>query len=76
MKLLIVLVTLLLLNSPAYAYIDPGTGSFIIQGIIASFLSVVFTCKMYWQRIKNYFSKNKNLETPTINDDSLNKDSQ
>lgn len=38
--------------SPAYAYLDPGTGSMIIQMAIAGVLSAVFTMKMYWYRIK------------------------
>ena len=43
----------LLSTSPAYAYLDPGTGSMILQMTIAGILSVAFTLKMYWYRIKN-----------------------
>jgi len=32
-------VYLLIISSNAYAYLDPGTGSIIIQGLIAAFLS-------------------------------------
>ena len=39
-------------TAPAYAYLDPGTGSMIIQMAIAGFLSALFTIKMYWYRIK------------------------
>lgn len=38
--------------TPAHAYLDPGTGSMIIQMAIAGFLSALFTIKMYWYRIK------------------------
>jgi len=45
----------------AYAYIDPGTGSYVIQMIIAAALGVLFTIKSFWSKIKslfiNYFSK-------------------
>ncbi len=36
---------------PAHAYIDPGTGSFVIQGIIAAVVGAGFAIKMYWKRI-------------------------
>lgn len=49
------------LPGKTYAYIDPGTGSYVIQIIIAAALGVLFTIKSFWSRIKsffiNYFSK-------------------
>lgn len=42
---------------PALAYVDPGTGSFIFQILIAFGLSTAFAVKMYWKRIKSYFTK-------------------
>ena len=45
----------------AYAYLDPGTGSYVFQVLIATFIGALFTIKMYWQKIKhaivNLFSK-------------------
>ncbi len=38
--------------APAYAYIDPGTGSFVIQGIIAAVVGVGVAVRMFWGRIK------------------------
>lgn len=38
-------------------YIDPGTGSIILQGIIAGVLGVLFFIKGYWVKIKRMFSK-------------------
>ena len=35
----------------AHAYIDPGTGSFVIQGIIAAVVGAGFAIKVYWHRI-------------------------
>jgi hypothetical protein len=49
-------VVLLLVSAPASAYIDPGTGSFLVQGIIAAVLGAAMVIKMYWQRIKSVFS--------------------
>ena len=36
----------------AYAYIDLGTGSYILQMLIAGFLGILFSLKIYWGRIK------------------------
>ena len=42
----------LLRPAPAHAYIDPGTGSFVIQGIIAAVVGAGVALKMFWGRIK------------------------
>ena len=36
----------------AYAYLDPGTGSYILQMLIAGFLGILFSLKIYWGKIK------------------------
>lgn len=40
------------LSSPAYAYIDMGTGSMVFQMLAAGFVGFLFTVKMYWFSIK------------------------
>jgi hypothetical protein len=37
-----------------YAYIDPGTGSYVFQIIIAAFVAVSFMVKIYWLKIKGF----------------------
>jgi hypothetical protein len=48
----------------AYAYIDLGTGSYILQILIATVLGVIVTLKTFWTKIKTFFIslflKNKN----------------
>ena len=39
-----------------HAYIDPGTGSYIIQMMIGGLLGATFALKIYWKKIKAYFS--------------------
>jgi len=39
------------------AYLDPGTGSFLLQLLLATFLGGLFMIKTYWKRIKNFFSR-------------------
>ncbi len=46
----------------AYAYIDPGTGSYVIQLIIAGLVGVGFAVKVYWGRIKSFFSRSPSGE--------------
>lgn len=41
-------------------YIDPGTGSYIVQIIIAAVLGVIFYFKTAWKRIKSFFSGKDN----------------
>lgn len=44
----------LLFPGEADAYLDPGTGSYIIQLVIAGLLGVSFTIKLYWKRIRGF----------------------
>ncbi|MBT3232561.1 MAG: hypothetical protein HN356_07075 [Calditrichaeota bacterium] len=39
----------------AFAYLDPGTGSYIFQLIIAGALGAMFTLKIFWAKIKVFF---------------------
>ena len=57
---------LILLPARSYAYIDPGTGSFVVQMLIAAVLGAFFALKMYWQRLRTFFSKllAKKMEDP------------
>lgn len=64
----VVLAGLLLLISThdAHAYIDPGTGSYILQLLIAGLVGALFAVKIYWGKIKaflsNLFSKGQEGE--------------
>lgn len=37
------------------AYIDPGTGSLVIQTVIAGFLGALLAIKMGWSKIRGFF---------------------
>lgn len=49
-----VLLCLLLLPKEAHAYIDPATGSYITQIIIAALVGGLFVIKQYYARIKAF----------------------
>ena len=44
------------LLTPAFAYLDPGTGSIILQAIIGAFAVAGATISVYWQRVRSFFS--------------------
>jgi len=48
---------LILAVQDTYAYIDPGTGSYLLQLMLAGLLGLAFTIKIYWQKIKMFFLK-------------------
>jgi len=41
--------------APAYAYLDPGTGSMIVQSIAAIVLTAGAMAGVFWKAIKNFF---------------------
>ena len=56
-----------LFSNNAYAYLDPGSGSIILQVLIAFLAAVGTFISIYWKKLKNFISnllqiikKNKN----------------
>jgi hypothetical protein len=41
----------------AYAYLDPGTASMLLQGLIGGIAAAAAVGAIYWQRVKNAFSR-------------------
>ncbi len=41
----------------AHAYLDPGTGSFIIQVVIAAVAGISFSLKIYWKKMAGQLSR-------------------
>ena len=42
----------IIFSKNVYAYLDPGTGSYFIQMIIASVIGGLFALKIFWMKIK------------------------
>jgi hypothetical protein len=51
--------SVLLLSSDAYAYLDPGTGSLILQGLLAAIAAAAAAAALYWNRILLFFGIRK-----------------
>ncbi len=49
----------------AHAYIDPGTGSILVQGLIAAIAAIGVTLKLYWHKITRLFGRRSGNEQAT-----------
>ena len=60
--LLISLAMVIVFYDYALAYIDPATGSYILQIVLAGILGALFTLKIFWKKIRIAISRlfNKN----------------
>lgn len=45
-----------------FLYLDPGSGSYLIQVIIAAVLGVGFFFRNFWYKIKSFFTGSKKEE--------------
>jgi hypothetical protein len=50
------------LASP-HAYLDPGSGSFLLQLLIAALLGGLFLLKAYWGKISAFFRRVTNRQS-------------
>jgi len=52
---------------PAFAYIDPGSGSAIMSAIIGFFVATSLAIKTYWYKIKSLFTRNSEVTVSHAN---------
>ena len=57
MLIYLIVLLCLLIQAPAMAYIDPGSGSYLFQVTIAALLGGLYAIKLYWQSLKAWFNK-------------------
>lgn len=53
------LIALLWNASPAYAYLDPGTGSIILQGLLGALAAISVVVSLYWRRMLRFLGLSK-----------------
>jgi hypothetical protein len=53
--LLLLTLLLLVLPSIAHAYLDPGTGSYVVQLLMGSLLGGLFALGVFWRRVVAFF---------------------
>ena len=60
-RIMIISAVLAIINlsfpSNTYAYLDPGTGSYLIQMLLAALLGGLFAIKLFWRKIRDFFKK-------------------
>lgn len=60
MKRILMVATMgLLLSKEAHAYLDPGSASLWVQGIVAAVAAVAATARIWWGHIKSKFKGKK-----------------
>jgi len=42
-------------SAAANAYLDPGTGSILVQSLLAGIAGAAAVVSLYWQRLKRFF---------------------
>ena len=47
----------ILISVNASAYIDPGSGSILLQALIGGLAAAGATLSIYWEKLKSFFSK-------------------
>lgn len=68
---LFVLFFLSVLVENAYAYLDFGTGSYVLQMLFASFIGIVVVMKNHLQWVKQLFKRKKDVNSEIDNEENI-----
>ena len=68
------LVLVLILTDVAQAYLDPGTGSFLIQFLLAGLFGVILSIRIFWGSVKSGLLRLLGKKKDEPNDKPYNKD--
>lgn len=55
--IVIITLSIIVLSKKAHAYLDPGTGSYVIQVLLAVLFGSILSIKIFWNRIKVFIDK-------------------
>lgn len=53
----LIIIYLICSTSHAHAYLDPGTGSIILQAILGFIAAAAATVSIYWEKFKSMINK-------------------
>jgi len=51
-------------GQPAHAYLDPGTGSILIQMLLGGVAGGIVIAKLYWHRLTSFFKRDQKDSEP------------
>jgi hypothetical protein len=54
----------LILAPQAFAYLDPGTGSLIVQSVVAALAAAGFALRLYWRRVQYWLGRSTKRPDP------------
>jgi hypothetical protein len=57
LKAALIAAGILLWAAPAYAYLDPATGSILLQGLLAGVAGLMVVLRLYWGRVTAFFRR-------------------
>lgn len=55
-------------------YIDPGSGSYLVQAIVAAILGFLFYFKTIWWKLRSFFTKDRRDKSSPENSKSKEKE--
>lgn len=65
MRIVIILPLMMLIPSHSYAYLDPGTGSMVLQIILGGIAGLALFGRIFWRKLRAaLFNKNRNPSEP------------
>ena len=56
-KLYMMIIIQVMLIENVFAYLDPGTMSYMLQVLMMVFIGGIVAIKTFWQNIKSFFSR-------------------
>jgi len=62
-QFVVLLLAIIAYCRPAQAYVDLGTGSYIVQVSIAAVAGALFSVKMIWTRFRNRLGRSRSNDT-------------
>ena len=57
-------------SPPAHAYLDPGTGSIVLQVILGGIAGVLVAGKLYWSKLKQLVGRDRSEKASQRTDES------
>jgi len=58
----LIIAFLVLITEPVFAYLDPGTGSMLLQVILGGIAAVGVALKLFWHKIRVALGRSKKPE--------------
>ena len=67
--LLLICESLFVWVNPAYAYLDPSSGSVMLQIVLGGIAGLAVIVRLYWHQLLTFLGVRKEKETPSEVDD-------